>query len=258
MGTANFAFVQGNTASTATFSNLEVNDVKATNFMGFKLGAQYKVGQATLLGLTYRSETELKGDGSYGGRSVAPGPFGGPFSGSNNVMTVFPSQITLGARHDYEKWVSLLEYSWTQYSRVGEINVNGPLLLNGTATGQNNVQLKTVWRDQHAVRVGGEYLGLGMPIRAGYIWTSAVTNEDYARASFPPPGSGHTITLGSGQTFSIMEKPLQVDVAGEYTMISGDGKGSAAGASGNGLDTGREGKYSANAYALHLGVTYAF
>ncbi len=254
MGSASFAFVNANAGSPASFTNIEVNDIKATNFTGFKLGAQYKVGQATLLGLTYRSETELKGDGNYGGQIVGQGTL----SGKGEAKTVFPAQITLGARHDYETWVSMLEYSWTQYSRVGEIPVNGTVLLNGTTPVATGVALKTVWRDQHAVRVGGEYLALGMPIRAGYIWTSQVTNEDYARASFPPPGMGHTLTLGTGQSFTVMEKPLQLDAAGEYTMISGDGKGAAAGNPAATADTGREGKYAANAFALHLGVTYAF
>lgn len=260
MGNADVAFVSPLSASpsTSTFVNLEVNGLKASDLTGFKLGAQYKFNEKTSLGLTYRSEAKLKGDGTYGGKISA----GSVIPIDETTATgelIFPMAINLGLQHEYEQWRALAEYVWTQYSRVNEI------AFEKNATAANGMQnlgspkLKTDWKDQHSIKLGGEYFGMAWPIRFGYVWTSQVTDAAYARATFSPPGMSHTLTLGTGQDFNMGERPLRFDTALEYTFSTADGEGAQAGqVVGTGGSTTRAGTYKANAYAIHLGVSYAF
>lgn len=224
--------------------NTRLTDLKDTNYGGFKVGVQYRLTEHTKLGFNYRSETNFKADGTstaVQNNTVQPGR-------SATAETTFPMQAQLGIMHEYTEWRALAEYNWSQYSRVGEIQVRD------TATGgANYVPMK--WKDEHQVRLGGEYLGISWPVRFGYAWTSAVTDKDLARASFAPPASANTLTLGTGQIFQVASNPLQFDIAGEYTFASGDGGTAAAGSTAGDF---RAGTYEVSAMALHAGLTYAF
>ena len=260
MGNADVAFVSplSDSPSTSTFVNLEVNGLKATNFTGFKLGAQYKFNEKTSLGLTYRSEVTLKGDGTYGGKLSAGSVFPIDEKSATGEI-IFPMAINLGLQHEYEQWRALAEYVWTQYSRVSEIVFEQAATANNGAIPLGSPRLKTNWKDQHSIKLGGEYFGMAWPIRFGYVWTSQVTDAPYARATFTPPGMSHTFTLGTGQDFTVGDRPLRFDTAVDYTFSSGDGEGASAGqpATATGSTT-RAGTYKATSYAIHLGLSYAF
>lgn len=248
---ADFSFLQRSPQAVGTaVINAKLTDLEDTQYTGFKLGAQYRLAENTLLGFTYRSEVnlEVEGDATLTALTpLGPSPVG---AGSAKAETSFPMAATLGIQHDLnESWRLLGEYAWTQYSVVDKIEVTLP------AVGRNDLQLD--WADQHNLRAAGEYLGTSWPIRFGYAWTSQVTDEAFARPTFSPPGSAHTVTLGTGQTFEMGGNPLQFDVAGEYTFASADGGTADAGATGPGTDI-RKGTYEAGVYALHLGLTYAF
>jgi long-subunit fatty acid transport protein len=242
-----------------TFANIQVSDAKMSNFTGFKLGTQYKLSDRTLLGATFRSEVALKGDGTFGG--TVSGAGAAPIANSTaTINSTFPMQISIGAQHDYEKWRALAEYVWSQYSRIGEIAIDGTAATSGGTVVASNPRVQTHWQDEHALRLGGEYLGYEWPIRFGYVGSTAVTDPAYAKAGFAPPGMTHTLTVGSGKGITVMNNPLNLDGAIEYTMASGSGTGAGAGAA---YETGttnytRSGTYSANAYVLHLGASYAF
>ncbi len=261
MATADVAIASPNPEQqlTANLINLEVNGLKATDFAGFKLGAQYKLSEKTSIGLAYRSEVKLKGDGTYGGKVShvgvpAPLPIEKtPATGS----LIFPMAVNLGIEHQFEKWRALAEYVWTQYSRVDEIVFEQKVTFGGSD--RDPVPLKTNWKDQHSVKLGAECQALAWPIRFGYVWTSQVTDAKHARATFSPPGMSHTVTFGTGQDFNVSERPLRFDAALEYTFSSGDSEGAEAGvvATPDGNPT-RKGTFKANAYAIHLGVSYAF
>ncbi len=256
MAQANFAFVTRQ-ASTAIV-NTKLTDLKDTQSVAFRAGAQYKLDEKTELGLTFRSEVNFAANGKVQLNAINPATGATSTLASNvdaTARTTFPMAITLGGIHKLsEEWNLLGEYAWTQYSRIGEIVVESAAF---STTGNRNA-LKTDWRDQHNVRVGAEYLATPWPIRYGYGFTSTVTNSDYARATFTPPGPAHTLTLGTGQDFAMGEQSLRFDAGLEYTMTSGDSSnGAAAGAGGAGTDT-RAGTYSVSAYAAHLGLTYAF
>ena len=239
MANAEFALAQNTQTPANGYVNTSITDLKATDYAGFKIGAQYRLAENTKLGFNYRSEINLKADGT------STTNFNGAVQPSNGakVMTTLPMQAQLGVVHDYQTWRALAEYVWTQYSRVGDIQIDDAV------DGRKNVAMN--WKDEHQVRLGGEYLGMSWPVRFGYAWTSQVTNSDLARATFAPPASANTLTLGSGQIFQVASNPLQFDFAGEYTFASGDGNANVP------ADT-RAGKYEVTALALHLGLTYAF
>lgn len=233
--------------------NSRFTDLEDTEALAFRVGAQYRLAEKTLLGLTYRSEVNFEAAGTSSVRLIPPGGGAGSTLTSTGVTarTTLPMQATLGLQHDFsDEWRGLFEYAWTQYSRVGEIPIAGTFAFGGAD--RSFPALRQNWQDQHNVRVGGEYLATSWPIRAGYGWTSTVTDPALARASFTPPGPAHTVTVGTGQTFSVFESPVQFDAGFEYTTTEGDGEVNAA-------DPNiRPGTYSAAAYALHLGLTYAF
>lgn len=255
-----FAFVQPTAAAGVPHLNLELNGLKGNAF-GYKLGAQYKASAKTRYSFVYRSEVNAAIDGNYGG-NVWVGASTPISQTPATLRTTFPMAATLGAQHDYEKWRALVEYVWTQYSRIGEIPISGsftfvtPGPTTNTIAGVNS---PTNWRDEHSFRLGGEYLGMAWPVRFGYLLASPVTNKNYARANFVAPGWGHSVTLGTGKDFDVAQKPLSFNVAGEYVMVNGDGEGEAAGVAMNsGGGYTRSGAYTTNAYALHMGLAYAF
>jgi long-chain fatty acid transport protein len=265
MAQANFAFASRSAllppfpGGTVTIANAKLSGLKDTEAAAFRFGAQYKVSESTELGLTFRSEVNLEATGKadlkvFNPMTGAVLPTASATDKDATARTTFPMAVTLGALHKLnEDWNLLGEYVWTQYSRVGEINVES----DAFASTGGKTSLKTEWADQHNVRVAAEYLS-PWPVRFGYIWTNTVTKEDHARASFTPPGPAHTVTLGTGKAFEFGEQNLRFDAAFEYTTTSGDvGNGAAAGGNAVGGDT-RNGKYSVNAYVAHLGLTYSF
>lgn len=258
MANADFSFVKR--VSATGIANAKLTGLKDTQAAAFKFGAQYKLDESTELGLTWRSEVNFNANGtaqtnvfsSAGGGILAAGA-----SLDATAHTTFPMQLTLGALHKLsDDWNLMGEWVWTQYSRVGEIVVDS----TSFASTGNQSRLPTDWRDQHNLRIAAEY-NTPWPVRFGYVWTSAVTNPDYARAAFTAPAAAHTLTVGTGKGFAMGEgadQNFRVDGAVEYTFASGDVSDKAAsGVTGVGQDT-RNGTYSLSATALHLGLAYMF
>ena len=77
------------------------------------------------------------------------------------------------------------------------------------------------------------------------MFTSKVTSEKYARATFSAPGVGHTLVVGSGFDFGAWD----VDVAVDYSLVRGDGRNDSDNLSG---------KYTTDSIAAHLGVAYSY
>ncbi len=133
------------------------------------------------------------------------------------------------------------EYVWTQYSKVEHVTLDGRLKTANSAVNVADApDLEFRWKDQHQVKLGGEYMGLMMPIRVGYIWTSQVTNDEFARASFVAPANANTFTLGTGYAFN---EKMSLDGALDYTVLKGEGTGAAAGSGGAGTDF-RQGEHT--------------
>lgn len=240
-----------------TVANVKLTGLKDTT-PGFAIGGQYRLSEQTALGFRYRSEIELSASGDVGGNLHTQNGGVVPFvTNAATAKTSFPQQFTLGAQHAFnEMWTGLAEYAWTNYAKVSTIDVTGTIGTS-TTTLANGTQVRQDWKDQHNVRLAGQYGGFSWPLRFGYGWTSQVTNSDFARPSFAPPAAAHTLTLGTGTNMSVMEAPLTFDAGFEYTWSQGEGNPGGAQA-GNPAGDFRKGDFSVKSYALHLGVGYAF
>ena len=231
-------------------ANVQVNDLKAVNLDGFRLGTQYKVAEHTTLGLDYRSEININAVGTESVNTIAAGGTTLGTPGGATAKTTLPMQVNLGVMQEYTNWRAMAEYVWTQYSRVGDVHIDA---VGSSAGSSQNIQM--VWRDEHQIRLAGEYLGTSWPIRFGYALTSPVTNSDYPYAAFAPAAYAHTLTLGTGQIFQVGSNPLQFDIAGEYTRST---TSTGSGQSGDASTDYRSGDYKLAIMTLHAGLTYAF
>lgn len=247
--------------NTANWLNLSVQNLSETDYTGYKLGVQYKPAENTKIGLEYRSEVKLNMQGNYGG-TVNQGSVSLPIDGSNATLrSTMPMQVVLGAEQDYEKWRALAQYDWTQYSRVGELNVDGSVTANGgtVAVQGGGLHIQEHWNDQHVIRLGGEYMGWSWPLRFGYSWTNQVTDSSYASPAAFPPAMLHTLAVGTGQTFAIMDHPLEFNAAVEYDMSSGSANGAQAGQPfDSNVNQTRAGTVALNIWAMHLNAMYSF
>ena len=174
---AKLSLEQAGAAGGGTYFQESMNNLSDTSYMGFKLGAQYKLSDKTQIGFTYLSDANFKLTGTKTLRTA--------LGTSNDPVTVgtdFPAAWTLGVSNQcLENWKFLGEFVWTQYSKDQNLSTssNGvggaPILLN--------------WKDEYNFRLAAEYKGFSWPIRFGYIWTSQVTDADYALPVIAPPGA---------------------------------------------------------------------
>lgn len=252
---ANAEFATVDRVASTQIANPKLTGLKDTRYDGFRIGAQYEYDEKTRFGLSWRSEVNLTAEGNISGTVITPTITPSLYENPGKVKTTFPMALTLGIQHDLEDWKLFAEYVWTQYSRVHAIDIEG--IIGTTAASPSGATVEQRWLDQHNLRLGTEYTKTAWPIRAGFVYTSQVTNSDYARATFTPPAAAYTLTLGTGKMLKVGERDFQFDIAGEYSTVKGDGNGAASGAS-SATDDIRAGTYEAQAYALHMGLNYKF
>jgi len=253
---AGFVNAKLGTATTATLPGvglslvgITLDDLEAEEFNGFKLGAQYRPSNVFGLGLSWRSELDFELEGN-GTAQINPAAAPTTITTVTSAQKVkakskFPMQLTLGGDYLLEGWSTrlMLEYVFTQYSRVKTLD------LTGTIGAIPLSDITQNWKDQHQVRFGTEYDAMAWPVRFGYVYTSQVVPDDRARATFSAPGIAHTVTLGTGKSF--MEEALRVDAAIERSWISEDIGANTA----NGVFAG---KYETLGTSIHLGLAYRF
>ncbi len=247
MGTGSF------TSSVAAVTNVEIKDIKTANLDSVRLGLQYDLNESTKLGLTVRTETAVSKTAKASGSLNACGTSCQTVSTSTiaeadvKVDTVLPMAINLGVEHKLtDMWTLYGELDHTQYSRIEKVDLDGTLL------GQPVPDIDQKWKDQLNVKVAAQYSGMSWPVRFGYIYTSDVSNKQYARASFTPPGAAATYTLGTGQEFKIGDSPLDFNIAFDYTTVKGDGDATV-----QPMST-PAGTYEAASTAIHTGFAYKF
>lgn len=225
----------------------QLSDLQGEEMLGFKFGAQFTPSDVWGLGLALRTEYDFELDGEVAGQretTLAPGAITTLAGGPATVKSRFPMQVNLGGHWMVvpEAWRAYAEYGFTEYSRVKTLEINATLA--GTAV----PNITQNWKDQHHLRLAGEFLRSNWPIRFGYVYTSQVAPEEHARATFSAPGSGNSLTIGTGRRF--MEDRLRFDSAFEYSWINGD--------VGNDVTPALGGDYETIGYALHLGLAYMF
>lgn len=212
-------------------------DLKAWDFSSFRAGAQYR-GEKLGVGLNVRTAVPLTLEGSASVRT-AGGVTAHPDA---NIASSFPFQIALGSDYKFTDTVTgFAEVSWTNYSANQKLDITVPT--SQTLT-DNDITLK--WHDQWVGRLGAQWQTTEMmALRAGYVFTSKVTSDRHARATFSPPGIGHTLSVGSGFDLGAWK----ADVAVDYSLVRGDGENVGEGLSGD---------FTTDAITAHLGVAYTY
>lgn len=231
--------------------NTNFNDMKGENYGGVRVGLQYLGDEKKWgLGASYRSSIDLELDGSAAGKAESTTGADTTLTGGKNVSlaTVFPQQFNLGGFYQYsERGTFFTEYSWTDYSKNKEIKISGDSLNFATVNVLSGKSIVLKWQDAHVVKIGHEYKLGDWDLRAGYAFTSRVTDKKNVSITFSAPGVGHSFTLGTGTSF--LNKNLFVDVAGEFSFAEG------AGTRGT---TGISGEYKSQALGLHSSIRYLF
>lgn len=234
-------------AAGANYTYASLDDIGATKYNGFRVGAQYTASDKKWgLGANYRSNVDFSGHGTLTGTvynaltgaTVAQVP-----ATQVAVASALPSQIEVGGNYAVVDNVRMfLDYVWTNYSHNQTLSVLG---------GQD-IQLG--WKNMSNVRIAAECTAIqDWAFRAGYVYTSQVTPESYARATFTAPGHGNTITVGAGR--SLMDNKLSIDGALERSWTSGSTDATSQPA-GSATAPYYYGDYFAADWALHLGATF--
>lgn len=242
-------------AATGALVEAQLKELTATNFTGFRVGAQVAPRESKWgLGLSVRTPVEFTVKGKGEGRiesPLAPGVVTNISSSDVSAKSKLPLAISAGGHWDFcENWRGLLDYSWLNYSTNRFIDIAGTLTDASGATSVPLPDTAQAWKNAHVIRVGFEYKGIeNWPLRAGFVYGSPVVAKSTAQAIFETPGSGYDVTLGTGTTF--MERKLEANLALNYNW----GRAEVASSETNGNLSGR---YAVDAYALHTGVTYRF
>jgi hypothetical protein len=255
---ANFSFATveesiGNQA----FETLSITNATDLNYGGFKIGALFEDPRNKTwgIGVSYRTQQNFNTVGN--GTSQTILTQGGSAS-TNMVLNtaigfVLPAEFSAGANYQFNGNLRILVgVDYAQYSNDGQLTIAGTY--NGT-------QLPSValnWNNMYNGRIGVEYTGMrDVALRAGYVYTSQVTNTNNAKAIYTPPGPVSQVTVGGGVT---VQKNIDIDGAFEYAYSSGTGMMTvpAAGDQWKELLNGYSTTTTASIYSLHLGGTYRF
>lgn len=244
--------------SYAGVTNVDIKDIKTANLDSVRLGLQYDLSEATKLGLAIRTETKISSTAKASGTGNVCGASCQTVSDFTiaevdaKVETVLPMAINLGVEHTLnDTWILFGEIAHTQYSKIEKVELDGTISVAGTPAAIPDIDQK--WKDQQNLKLAAQYSGMSWPIRYGFVWTSEVSNKDYARASFTPAGPASTYTLGTGQEFKIGESPLEFNLAFDYTTVKGESTDSSP----QPLFTPK-GTYEATSTAIHTGFAYRF
>lgn len=245
-------------ANVVGITNVDIKDIKAANLDSVRLGMQYDMSENTKIGLVIRTETKLnKAAKASGTANVCTD---GTCSAVANlaiaeadvkVDTMLPMAINLGVEHKLaDTWTLFGELVHTQYSKIEKVDLDGSVTVGTTSSPLPDIDQK--WKDQLNVKLAAQYSGMAWPVRFGYNYTNEVSNKQYARASFTPPGVAATYTLGTGQEFKVGDSSLDFNISFDLTTIKGEGDDSV-----QPLLT-PAGTYEANSSAIHTGFAYKF
>jgi long-chain fatty acid transport protein len=234
------------------FFSVDISGLKDSNFAGFRFGAQFEPeGTPFGVGVAVRTPINFTANGTISGQYVTSAATPTALTGSTaSVKSSFPLQIAVGAHYKVQDNATVaVQYDMARYSANKMLDFTGSVMLGTTPITALPADITQNWKNMHNIRLGYEQgIGEGITLRAGYVFTSQVTPKEYPMVTFASPGVGHTIALGGGYA---VDSNLRMDLGLEYAFASGNVTVTPL----NG--TSKLGTYSSNAFAGHLGVTYA-
>lgn len=168
--------------------NLKLSGLDAT---GFRLGVQYSPFDALKLGVVFRNKVTVttKTDSAKVFRQDAT---------DGELDFTLPAKLGFGTRVDLGRFGFGNDVEWAFQSQNKRPALKGKL--SGTPVEVPNV---FDWQNGVTFRTGLEYRlgpadGPTVPLRIGYIYDAAVTNQSYPSAFGTPPAPTRTLTAGAG------------------------------------------------------------
>lgn len=182
------------------------------NFGGFQVGLLYRPLRNLRIGLTYRSEVAVNGQGT-------------------TTVTLGSNTMVLETRMGYTNphmfrgglALTLLEEKLLLAADFKYLLYAGPFkeLLTTTVSSAGVEMVKAqpaYWKNAYTVQLGAEYtLSDTIRLRAGYIAASSATTSDYAISYMAPPGLSHLV--GGGIGLHVLDS-LNVDFAAAYVVLA--------------------------------------
>lgn len=234
-----------NVAGSPTLYALNLTDLGATRWNGFRVGAQYAAKDSIWgIGGQWRSSVNFTANGTGTSTLKTNAPVTIPMvSGAATASSTFPDQFSVGLYVDplKDKLRLLTEYVFTEYQK----NKSFPITAIGSVT-PNDLPLN--WNNMNNLRLGVEYKGIpNWPLRAGYIFTSQVVPNSFPSPLFSTPGSANTLVAGFGAT---LIPGITGDFAFEYSWAKATVKSNDV----SSQFSTRVGDYSLNEFAFHFGA----
>jgi long-chain fatty acid transport protein len=150
---------------------------------GWNLGALFRLGIDTRVGISYRSTLSytLEGSVSTSTLSGAAPPPGTNFSASADVK--FPDMALLSVVQNYgDQWQLLGDVQWTHWSTIGTVNV----MNTSSASGQPADQLAFNFEDAWRIAFGVNYFhSQAWTFRGGIAWDQSPVDDDNRTVRLP-------------------------------------------------------------------------
>ncbi|NVK12279.1 MAG: outer membrane protein transport protein, partial [Gammaproteobacteria bacterium] len=184
---------------------------------GYNFGAMLELGDATRIGLTYRSEIDMEFDGELDGWNagkldIANGDFDGFYTSKGSAQVDLPSMLELSL-HTYLTDSISMQASWQRigWSSFETLEVQ---LDNGDP---NLVLAKNYWEDTNRYAVGFGYdLSDAFTFRVGYALDESPVSDTYRNLSIP---DAERTWITAGMTWK-MSPAASMDVG--FARITGD------------------------------------
>lgn len=199
------------------FFGFELQDMKASS-QGYKLGAQYKINDHTMLGLSYTSKIKVVlEDGRFVSNMTALGLGKVTYRDAKFEGLNLPQEVGLGlAIRPTNKLLVSLELNWLDWSdAIQSTTLTASNPDNGTAAPTISITTPQNWRDQIVIATGLAYaVNEKMIFRAGYNYGKNPIPDENLSPLLATIGEHH-LTLGMGYQLG---KLWRMDGALEYLL----------------------------------------
>lgn len=231
------------------FSNLDVDD----GAFGFNLGAMFNLGQATRIGLSYRSsiEYDLKGT------AVVTGlPVGGTAANQVNLNVKLPDTFSWGIAHQLDpKWELLGDITYTRWSKIKALPV---IATSTSALGAAGATLDTFnfqFKDSYRIGVGANYQwNPNFTLKLGVAYDKSPV-EDVWRTVTLPDSDRTWLAIGGKYRLS---KQSTLDFGYAHIFIRDANINQQLGVAAAPLRGNVVGRYDANVNIFSAQFTYSF
>lgn len=242
----------GLAGSTAT---LKLND----NAWGWNVGALFKIGPATKIGISYRSTVKYDLEGNVAVTSNGSAAANGTtaflnangYSSSTKASVKLPDTFIFSVSHKLnEQWELLGDVSWTGWSSIPKIDI---IRTSGVQSGAVAQTLDTEFRDTWRVATGANYrLNSEWLLKGGIAYDQSPVKGETTRLASLPDNNRTWLSMGVQWKPS---KSMTVDVGAAYLFVKDSNINNDQRAANRGL---LKGSYEDRAFLLGTQLSMAF